>query len=122
MRKAFITYIRPILEYNSPIWNPSEIYLIDLIENIQREFSRRIPALSDFCYRDRLIKLKLYPLELRRLRFDLCLYYKILHNLTPLNPSDYFMIYHSLPSSRSAPTYLTKPTKASNRLLSSFLP
>ena len=29
MRKAFITYVRPILEYNSCIWNPSHKYLID---------------------------------------------------------------------------------------------
>ena len=120
MRKAFITYIRPILEYNSSIWNPTEIYLIDLIENVQREFSRRIPSLSELSYRDRLTKLNLEPLEQRRLRHDLELYYKILYNLTPLNPTDYFSIYHSLPSSRSASTYLTKPTKASNKFLSSF--
>ena len=120
MRKAFITYIRPLLEYNSSIWNPSEIYLIDLIENIQREFSRRIPSLSDLSYRDRLEKLNLEPLELRRLRYDLGLYFKVLNNLTPLNPSDFFLIYHSPPSSRSASTYLTKPVRASSKFLSSF--
>jgi hypothetical protein len=27
MRLAFITYIRPTLEYNSIIWNPSQKYL-----------------------------------------------------------------------------------------------
>ena len=120
MRKSFITYIRPILEYDSSIWNPSEIYLIDMIENIQREFSRRIPSITDLSYRDRLEKLNLEPLELRRLRYDLGLYYKVLNNLTPLNPSDYFLIYHSPPSSRSASIYLTRPIRASNKFLSSF--
>ena len=120
MRKAFVTYIRPIVEYDTPLWNPTEIYLIDLIESVQRDFSRRIPALSGLCYRDRLTKLNLDPLELRRLRYDLVQYYKILNNLTPLDPSKYFSIYNSIPSSRSSPTYLSKPIKASNKFLSSF--
>ena len=38
MRKAFITYIRPSLECNSNIWNPTKKYLIDKLENIQRPF------------------------------------------------------------------------------------
>jgi hypothetical protein len=46
MRQAFITYIRPILEYNSIIWNPSQKYLIDSIEHVQRNFTKRIPSLS----------------------------------------------------------------------------
>ena len=43
MRKAFITYVRPILEYNSCIWNPSHKHLIDTIENVQRRYTKRIP-------------------------------------------------------------------------------
>jgi len=31
MKKAFVTYIRPLLEYDSVIWNPTHVYLIDLI-------------------------------------------------------------------------------------------
>jgi hypothetical protein len=46
MRLAFITYIHPILEYNSIVWNLNFIHLIDLIENVQRNFSKRIPSLS----------------------------------------------------------------------------
>ena len=41
--KAFITYIRPLSEYNSVVWNPTHIYLIDLVESVQRKFSKRIP-------------------------------------------------------------------------------
>jgi hypothetical protein len=36
MRQAFITYVRPILEYNSIVWNPGFTYLIDLLEGVQR--------------------------------------------------------------------------------------
>jgi hypothetical protein len=50
MRLAFITYIRPILEYNSIVRNPNFIHLIDLIENVQRNFSKRIPASSSLPY------------------------------------------------------------------------
>ena len=71
VRKAFITYIRPILEYNSIIWNPHEIFLIDLIENVQRNFTKNIPYLNHLSYHDRLAKIKLEALELRRLHFDL---------------------------------------------------
>ena len=40
MREAFITYIRPSLECNSNIWNPTKKYLIDKLENIQRRFTK----------------------------------------------------------------------------------
>ena len=119
-RKAFITYIRPILEYNSIIWNPTEIYLIDLIENVQRHFTKNIPSIASLPYKERLSRLNLEPLELRRLHFDLINYFKILNNLSPIDPSQYFTIYHSLPSSRSDSTYLHRPVKAAERTLSSF--
>ena len=77
MRQAFVTYIRPILEHNSVVWNPRLIHLTDLIENIQRNFSKRIPSLSSLSHPERLALLDLEPLELRRLRFDLIYYFKV---------------------------------------------
>jgi len=50
MRKAFVTYIRPILEYNSILWSPNLVYLIDLIESIQRKFTKRINSLASVPY------------------------------------------------------------------------
>jgi hypothetical protein len=108
------------LEYNSIIWNPHEIFLIDLIENVQRNFTKNIPYLNHLSYHDRLAKIKLEALELRRLHFDLIFYYKIINNNLPLDPSKYFTIYHSLPSSRSDPTSLHRPVKATERTLASF--
>jgi hypothetical protein len=118
MRLAFITYIRPILEYNSIVWNPNFIHLIDLIENVQRNFSKRIPSLSSLPYAERLALLDLELLELRRLRFDLIYYYKVINHLTPFNPSDVFIVYSPEARSRSNLPYLQKPIKATNRLLS----
>jgi hypothetical protein len=113
--KAYVTFIRPILEYSSIIWSPTEIYLIDLLEQVQRHFTRNIPALSELSYSDRLSALNLSLLELRRLHFDLIYYYKIFNNLTPHNPSDFFIIYHPPAITRSASSYLHKPVKGSKK-------
>jgi hypothetical protein len=118
MRLAFITYIRPTLEYNSIIWNPSQKYLVDSIEHVQRNFTKRIPSLSSLPYPERLAFLGLELLELRRLRFDLVYYFKVLNNLTPFCPEDAFIIYTPAERSRSESPYLLKPAKASNRHLS----
>ena len=40
---AFKTYVRPLLECASPIWNPSQINLIDTIEDVQKKFTKRLP-------------------------------------------------------------------------------
>ena len=120
MRTAFITYIRPILEYNSLVWNPCQVHSIDVLENVQRNFSKRIPSLSSLTYLERLALLNLEPLELRRLRFDLTYYYKILHNLTPFNPDIVFHIYTPPEASRSNSPYLQKPNNATTARLSSF--
>lgn len=120
MRRAFITYIRPIVEYNSVVWNPSLIHLIDLLENVQRHFSKRIPQLSSLSYPERLALLDLEPLELRRLRSDLTYYFKILNYQTPFDPNDVFIIYTPVASSRLNTPYLQKPTKASNKHLNTL--
>jgi hypothetical protein len=120
MRQAFITYIRPILEYNSIVWNPDHLYLIDLLEGVQRDFTKRIPSISTSSqtYSERLALLNLEPLELRRLRADLAYYYKIFNNLTPFDPNEVFLTYTPLVSSRSDSPYLSKPIKATNKTLS----
>jgi len=65
MKMAFITYIRPSLEFNSNIWNPTKKYLIDELESIQRRFTKRVPSISHLSYLERLRALDLEPLELK---------------------------------------------------------
>ena len=64
--------------------------------------------------------LELEPLELRRLRFDLIQYYKILNSLTPLNYAEYFTFHQPSSSSRNSSPFLIKPFNSPNYLLSSF--
>ena len=36
--KAFITYVRPLLEYCTPVWSPHTVGLIRKIESVQKKF------------------------------------------------------------------------------------
>ena len=60
------------------------------IESMPRWFTKRIKTLYNLSYDERLIKLGNGRLELRRLRADLLMCYKILHNSVDLNQEDFF--------------------------------
>ena len=72
--------MRSLLEYCSPIWSPHTLESIDLLENVQRSFIRRLSGLDNLNYPARLTLLNLPSLELRRLRIDCNLMYNIMHN------------------------------------------
>ena len=86
----YIVYIRPILEYNTQIWSPCNVGDIDLIEGIQRKFTKSLFGYANLPYNVRLNRLNLQPLEIRRIFFDLILLYKIVHGLIDINPGDFF--------------------------------
>src|SRR2546426_2911231 len=88
---AFTTYIRPILEYCSVIWSPSILDDIDLIEDVQRYYTKRLSGLWDVSYTDRLLICGLQSLELRRLIIDLVLVFKIVNNLVSLDFDRFFV-------------------------------
>ena len=119
LRQAFISYVRPIIEYNTVVWSPCVKYLIDLLESVQRQFSKRIPSISDKSYADRLAVLNLETLELRRLRFDLIFYFKVFNNLTPFSPELVFTVYSPPSFLRTNQIMIQKPTHASEKMLSS---
>ena len=77
---AFRTYIIPLLEYCSPIWNPQNITDVKRLESVQRMFTKRLIGFEGLNYPDRLEKAEMCTLELRRLHADLCLCYNILHH------------------------------------------
>ena len=79
MVPLFKTLVRPILEYGNPVWSPNLRKHIDLIEGVQRGFSRRIQGTDNMSYEQRLKYLNLPSLEFRRLRGDLIEVYKITH-------------------------------------------
>jgi len=44
--KAFVTFVRPILEYASFVWNPHYKHEIDKVEAVQRKFTKKTCRLS----------------------------------------------------------------------------
>ena len=81
MTRAFIIYVRPLLENCSPVWSPHFKQDIDLIENVQRSFTRKLfycCNLVSKSYDGRLTYLQ--RLELRRIYADLIYMYKLIHN------------------------------------------
>ena len=90
--KAFTVYVRPLLEYCSVIWSPHYVCDINKIESVQRRFTKRLNGLRDLPYSVRISKLNDDTLELRRLKLDLVMVYKVVHNLVNLNFEDLFHI------------------------------
>ena len=41
LRKFFVSYNRPTLEYAAPVWSPSSIAMCDTLERVQRRFTKR---------------------------------------------------------------------------------
>ena len=78
--EAFITYVRPMLEYCSPVWSPT-VTLINQLESVQRRFTKRLPGFKSLLYDERCALLGIDRLELRRLRVDLIMSYKIIRGL-----------------------------------------
>ena len=89
LSSAFTSYVCPILEYLSPIWSPHSVKDIDIIENVQRRFTKLFPHLRSLPYSTRLTRLGLTSLQARRIKSDLCSCYKITHSLTVLK---YYLI------------------------------
>jgi len=46
LMRAFVTYVRPILEYNSTIWSPSFVRDIEQLEKVQRRFTKRLRGMK----------------------------------------------------------------------------
>ena len=88
LRKAYTIYIRPLLKYASSVWSPYFIKYINCIENVQRHFTKTIESISDLSYLERLAVLDLEPIELRRIKSDLTMYYKVYSNISAF-PSNY---------------------------------
>ena len=122
--KLFKTYIRPKLEYNTPVWSPYLLKDISKIEQVQRHFTKvafnkcKIPYSS---YTDRLAKINLSSLENRRIYFDVILIYKTINGLSDLKFTDYFKFHHTPYLLRSHP-YQIEPKNyfKSTQWLNSF--
>ena len=98
LKKLYLVYIRPKMEYNTPLWSPCSIKDINQLESIQRKFTRSIfnrCNISYTSYIDRLTKLNIKTLEYRRLEFDLITFFKLINNETTIDSQTFFKPYES---------------------------
>jgi hypothetical protein len=82
-RLLYLTWVRPTLEYASPVWSPYKRRNINKIEKVQRRASRLILG-HEVDYKSRLEKLHLLPLYMRREITDLVFLFKIIHELVDI--------------------------------------
>ena len=77
------TLVRPILEYCSAVWSPTLIGEIAQLEQVQRNFTRRILGCQKLGYWERLAVLNLQSLQRRRERYAVIHVWKIYNGLVP---------------------------------------
>ena len=73
MLTLFKAIVLSRLDYASQLWSPSKNYQINLIEKVQRSFTKHITGMHDLSYNERLKALKLYSLQRRKERY--CIIY-----------------------------------------------
>ena len=111
--RSFKTYVRPLVEYAPQIWSPHLTFLIDLIEGVQRAFTKRLPGFANKTYAERLQLLQIQSLEHRRLLYDLTLCFNIVHGFTALSFEDFFSLSNNT-STRGHSLKLVVPIAKTN--------
>lgn len=110
------SYVRNILEYGSSIWNPYYHTYTNIVENVQRKFTRILcyKFKINYCdYEERLRKLDMTALFYRRLYFDELLLYKIITGKLNTNLIHSFNIHVPTRVTRFAPIFYV-PSVSSN--------
>ena len=91
MVPLFKSLVRPIIEYANCVWSPYKRKDIDLIEKVQRHFTKRVIGMKDLTYKEWLSKLNLPSLEFRRMRGDIIQVFKIVNGeYDPLTTTSLF--------------------------------
>ena len=83
MMTLYKSLVRCYLEYCCPLWHPSSIEDIKLLEGVQRTFTSKIHGVQHLNYWQRLHALGLMSLQRRRERYIIIQMWKILHNKCP---------------------------------------
>ena len=75
--RLYKTYVRPHLEYSTPVWSPYLQKDIQVLERVQRRATRMISGVGKKLYDERLAIAGLTTLEERRLRGDMIEVFKM---------------------------------------------
>ena len=92
MKFFFTTYVRPLLEYNSVVWSPTNQRDIKILENVQRFYTNKIQGCVFRPYYQRLAILNLQSLQFRRTIADLLFLYSLVSGEYNISLSP-FLVY-----------------------------
>lgn len=93
---AYLTCIRPILDYACAVWDPSQVTLSDELEKIQNRAARFVLGRykrGDSCTQMK-NELGWELLSSRRRKLRLKFFFQIFHNKTGINKENYFKEPH----------------------------
>jgi hypothetical protein len=85
MMSIFNTYVRPHIEYAVQVWNPCLQKYKDILESVQRRFTRMIDGMDGLSYEERLTVLEIPSLEDRRRQLDLIQAYKFHYGIDSID-------------------------------------
>ena len=86
------TLVRPIIDYCSQVWRPHLKKDINLVEKIQKRFTKMIDGCRKLKYEERLVKLNLTTIEARHQRLDMIQVYKVLNDRSNVYPQDFLKL------------------------------
>lgn len=90
--RLYTTYVRPLLEHGGPVWCPVLVRDSTLLESIQRRATRLAYGVNRPSYEHRLTLSRLCYFSERRLRGDLIVCYRALHNMFGVDLSHMFQL------------------------------
>lgn len=111
LTQMYTTFVRPKIEYASQVWNPQYTGDTNLLEKVQRRYTKRIPGMNDLNYSARLERLGLISLELRRIHLDLTFLYKLLNGMLEMNYQQFFQLKNSITRGHQLTLYKPKAKK-----------
>ena len=79
MMNIYKSYLLPHVDYACVVWNPYQTRDINMIEAVQRRFTKIIHRLTDMSYEERLTVLELPTLAQRRCYFDVLQVWKLMN-------------------------------------------
>ena len=84
LEKMYFAYVRPLLEYSDTVWDNCSLASKKLLDAVHLEAARIVSGGTKLCRVDKLFQeLGWEPLQIRRNKYKLVTFYKILHGLTP---------------------------------------
>ena len=93
-QKVFVNiykqFVRCHLEHASQVWNPWTVADIDKLEKVQKKAVNMVRGLDGLNYEEKLKKLNLEPLYIRRRKADLILVFKILNGFCNVDKESWF--------------------------------